>query len=101
MKKYAKVGQEDIKKNIFFGIESLSEKPHDGFSTDEEKIEFCKKLQREREGIKEGFNRVFEKMKDIRQRFLTVVTTGNRSAGGKIILEYCDKLVLVCGDLQQ
>ena len=58
----AKVKQyEEIRKNLarkykeesFFGIESLSEKPHEGFSTDEKKVEFCKKLQREREGIKD------------------------------------------------
>ena len=55
---------EEIRKNLarkykeesFFGIESLLEKPHEGFSTDEKKIEFCKKLQREREGIKKGYN---------------------------------------------
>ena len=62
---------EEIRKNLarkykeesFFGIESLSEKPHEGFSTDEDKIEFCKKLSREREGIKKGYNRVLEKNK--------------------------------------
>ena len=48
---------EEIRKNFarkyteesFFGTESLSEKPHESFSIDEEKIEFCKKSQRERE----------------------------------------------------
>ena len=39
---------------FFFGIESSSEEPHDDSSTDEEKIEFRKKLQRECEGIKKG-----------------------------------------------
>ena len=90
---------EEIRKNLarkykeesFFGIESLSVKPHEGFSADEKKVEFCKKLQREREGIKKGYNRVLEKIKDIRRRFSTAVTTGS----GKIILEYYDKLVLI------
>ena len=96
---------EEIRKNLarkykeesFFGIESLSEKPEEGFSTDEKKVEFCKKLQREREGIKKGYNRVLEYIKDIRQRFSTAVTTGSRSGSGKIILEYYDKLVLIWG----
>ena len=39
-------------------IKTLSGKPHEGFSRDEDKIEFCKRLQREREGIKEEYNRV-------------------------------------------
>ena len=80
---------EEIRKNLarkykesFFGIESLSEKPHEGFSTGEDKIEFCKKLQREREGIKKGYNKVLEKIKDIRQCFSTAVTTGSRSGSG-------------------
>ena len=89
---------EEIRKNLArkykeessFGIASLSEKPHEGFFTDEKKVEFCKKLQREREGIKKGYNRVLEKIKDIRQRFSTAVTTRSRSGSGKIILEYYD-----------
>ena len=97
MKRYARIWLENIKKDLFSGIESLSEKPHEGFSTDEKKIEFCQKLQREREGVKKGYNRVLEKIKDIRQRFSTAVTTGSRSGSGKIILEYYDKLVLVWG----
>ena len=68
---------EEIRKNLarkykeesVFGIESLSEKPQEGVSTDEKKAEFCKKLHREREGIKKGYNRVLEKIKDICQRF--------------------------------
>ena len=96
---------EEIRKNLarkykeecFFRIESLSEKPREGFSADEDKIEFCKKLPREREAIKKGYNRVLEKIKDIRQRFSTAVTTGSISGSGKIILEYFDKLVLVWG----
>ena len=96
---------EEIRKNLarkykgesFFGIESSSVKPHDGFSTVEDKIEFCKKLQREREGIKKGYNRVLEKIKDMRQRFSTAVTTRSRSGSGKIILEYYDKLILAWG----
>ena len=78
---------EDIRKNLArkykegssFGIESLSEKPHECFSTDEDKIEFCKKLQREREGVKKGYTRALEKIKDIRQHFSTAITTGSRS----------------------
>ena len=37
--------------------------PHEGFSTDEEKIEFCKRLEREREGIKKECNRILQKNK--------------------------------------
>ena len=96
---------EEIRKNLarkykeesFFGIEFFSEKPHEGFSTDEKKVEFCKKLQREREGIEKGYNRVLAKIKDIRQRFSTAFTTGSRSGSEKIILEYYDKLVLIWG----
>ena len=53
---------EEIRKNFerkykeyfFSRIESLSEKPHEGFSAVEEKIEFCKKSQKERQGIMKG-----------------------------------------------
>lgn len=44
----ARIWQENVKKS-FFKIESLSD---EGFSTDEAKIVFCKKLQEEREGEK-------------------------------------------------
>ena len=38
-------------------------------------------------------NRIIEKVKDIRQSFSKAVTTGTRSGSGKIVYEFCDKLV--------
>ena len=94
MKRYARIWQENIES--FFGTKSLSEKPHEGFSTDEDKLEVCKKIQREGEGIKKGYNRVLEKIKDS-----TAITTGSRAVSGKIILEHYDKLFWFGVDLEQ
>ena len=60
---------EEIRKNLArkykeepsFWNWNLSEKPHEGFSTDKDKIEFCKALQRERKGIKKGIINFLEK----------------------------------------
>ena len=54
IKRYAR----KCKEESFLRIKTLSGKPHEGFSRDEDKIEFCKRLKREREGIKEENNRV-------------------------------------------
>ena len=70
MKQYAEIRKNlarKYKKASFSGIESISEKPHEGFSTDQKKVEFCKKLQREREGINKECNRVLEKIKNVFQ----------------------------------
>ena len=60
MKRYAKIWQENINKSLFWNL-NLSEKPHEGFSTDKDKIEFCKALQRKRKGIKKGIINFLEK----------------------------------------
>ena len=47
------------------------------------------------EEIKEGYNRVMEKIKEIRQGYFTAVTTGSRSGSGKIVYQYFDTLKLI------
>ena len=53
MKKFEEIHKALTKSYIeetFFGIETLSEKAVEGFSGEEGKIEFCKILQKDREG---------------------------------------------------
>ena len=55
MKRYARTWQENIKNSLFLELKL------EGFSTDKDKIEFCKVLQRESKGIKKGIINFLEK----------------------------------------
>ena len=47
--------------------------------------------------IKRGYNRVLEKIKDIRQNFANAVTTGRRSGSGNTVMEFYEELVKLWG----
>ena len=68
--------------------------------TEEERLEKHKlKEQHEQEKklIKKGYQRIHEKLKEIRQNFSIAVTTGRRSGSGKIVMQYYDELVKIWG----
>lgn len=62
-----------------------------------QKQKLLKQRQEEKNQIKKGYQRVQEKLKEIRQNFSTAVTTGRRSGSGKIILDFYDELVQIWG----
>ena len=49
------------------------------------------------ESIRQGYKRIMEKIKKIRNAFSTAITTGRRSGAGRLIMENYDKLVLIYG----
>ena len=55
VKRYARTWQENIKNSLFLELKL------EGFSTDKDKIEFCKVLQRESKGIKKSIINFLEK----------------------------------------
>ena len=63
----------------------------------EEKSRLLKQQKDDKDMIKKGYNRVQEKLKEIRQSFSKAVTTGSRSGSGKIVLEHFDQLVQIWG----
>jgi hypothetical protein len=63
----------------------------------EEKARVLKQQKDDKDMIKKGYNRVQEKLKEIRQNFSKAVTTGSRSGSGKIVLEHYDQLVQIWG----
>ena len=54
-----------------------------------QKQNLLKQRQEEKALIKKGYQRVQEKLKEIRQNFSVAVTTGRRSGSGKIVLDFC------------
>ena len=102
VKQYEEVRRSLTKKHendpSLFGLVAPSDRPAEFDEFDEkEKEETNKRSLKERGIIKRGYNRVLEKIKDIRQKFSTAVTTGCRSGSGKIVLEHFDTLVLIWG----
>ena len=63
----------------------------------EEKARVLKQKKEDKDMIKRGYNRVEEKLKEIRQSFSKAVTTGSRSGSGKLVLEHYDQLVQIWG----
>ncbi|XP_046843506.1 uncharacterized protein LOC124437579 [Xenia sp. Carnegie-2017] len=47
--------------------------------------------------VKKGYQRVHEKLKEIRHNFSVAVTSGRRSGSGKIVLQFYDELVKIWG----
>ena len=63
--------------------------------TKRQKQKLLKQRQEEQNQIKKGYQRVQEKLKEIKQNFSTAVTTGRRSGSGKIVLQFYDELVQI------
>ena len=96
---YSVVRTEMAKKysNEYFGAEKAETFIIDDEQTPEEikekknEVKVCENL------IKTGYNRILEKVKDIRQKFSNALTSGTRSGSGKIILEHFDLLKQIYG----
>ena len=88
----------------FFGPPSVVKSPlflksDESLSAEQkrEKQQLLKQQQEERNQIKKGYQRVQEKIKEIRQNFSTAVTLGRRSGSGKVVLDFYDELVRIWG----
>ena len=61
------------------------------------KVMLQKQRKDEKELVKKGYQRVQEKLKEIRQNFSVAVTSGRRSGSGKVVMDFYDQLVQIWG----
>lgn len=64
---------------------------------DEDHDTYLERCGDEKIKIRKGYSRVLEKIKSLRQKFSTAVTSGRRSGSGKIVMEFYDTMVLIWG----
>ena len=58
------------------------------FEDDEDRDEYLKRQEDDKLKIQKGYSRVLEKIKALRQKFSTAVTSGRRSGSGKMVMEF-------------
>ena len=63
----------------------------------EDRDEYLKRQEDELK-IRKGYLRVLEKIKALRQKFSTAVTTGGRFGSGKMVMEFYDLMALTWGE---
>lgn len=81
----------DKSDNCPFGPVEVSEKPT-GELTDDEKKMYNETMKKEQQLILQGYNRIIEKVKIMRQGFSKAVISGSRSGSGKIVYDNYDDL---------
>ncbi len=82
---------EDVDVSFFGPIKMIDQ--DDG----EDREAFLKKIDVQKKQIRVGYNRVMEKVKELRQGFSNAVTAGSRSGSGKLVLECYDLMVQIWG----
>ena len=63
----------------------------------EDRDSFLERIDMQKKQIRVGYNRVMEKVKELRQGFSNAVTAGSRSGSGKLVLEFYDLMVQIWG----
>ena len=63
----------------------------------EDRDSFLERIDVQKKQIRVGYNRVMEKVKELRQGFSNAVTAGSRSGSGKLVLEFYDLMVQIWG----
>jgi hypothetical protein len=63
----------------------------------EDRDEYLKRQEDDKLKIRKGYSRVLEKIKALRQKFSTAVTSGRSSGSGKMVMELYDLMVLIWG----
>jgi hypothetical protein len=63
----------------------------------EDRDEYLERQEDDKLKIRKGYSRVLEKIKALRQKFSTAVTSGRRSGSGKMVMELYDLMVLIWG----
>ena len=58
---------------------------------------FLERIDVQKKQIRVGYNRVMEKVKELRQGFSNAVTAGSRSGSGKLVLEFYDLMIQIWG----
>lgn len=101
VKLYEKVRQMMARKyareNYFGPVEkTVAEKPVKEMSKEEYKA-YKAVHDKEAEMIRKGYNRIKEKVKNIRQDYSKAVVSGTRSGSGKIVIEHYDDLATIWG----
>ena len=64
---------------------------------EEDRESFLERTDVQKKQIRVGYNRVMEKVKELRQGFSNAVTAGSRSKSGKLVLEFYDLMVQIWG----
>ena len=80
----------------YFGPVDLPTLPSDIDDENEIQLIECQR-KKANESIRQGYKRIMEKIKKIRNAFSTAITTGRRSGAGRMTMENYDKLVLIYG----
>jgi len=80
----------EFKENYEFGPEKATEIPKD--VPPEEFKQLKEKLTQDNKAIKLGYDRVKQKIRDIRQDYRKAVTEGRRSGSGRIVCDNWDRL---------
>ena len=76
--------------------ETVAEKPVKEMSKEEYKA-YKAVHDKEAEMIRKGYNRIKEKVKNIRQDYSKAFVSGTRSGSGKIVIEHYDDLATIWG----
>jgi hypothetical protein len=63
----------------------------------EDQKAYKKRCENEKAKIRKGYSRIQEKIKSLRQKFSTAVTSGTRSGSGKMVMEFYDIMVQIWG----
>ena len=92
-KKMAKRYESD---ESLFGPVDISERPRVEFNEEEKQI-LNAKLKEDQKLIAQGYNRVIEKVKILRQGFSKAVISGTRSGSGKLVYDHYDDLRNIWG----
>ena len=77
--------------DYLFGPVEVSEKRAGELNDDEKKI-YNDLLKKEQKEIAQGYNRILEKVKILRQGFSKAVIAGTRSGSGKLVYDHYDSL---------
>ena len=64
---------------------------------DENRQEYLSRSVEEKKQIRKGYNRVQEKIKELRQNFSQAVTAGTRSGSGKLVMQFYELMVQIWG----
>ena len=64
---------------------------------DEDKAQVKKEVAHVKSCIAKGYNRIVEKVKEIRHSFSKAVVSGTQSGCGKIVFEFYEKLITIWG----
>eukprot|EP00112_Aurelia_sp_Birch-Aquarium-sp1_P002610 Seg129.7 transcript_id=Seg129.7/GoldUCD/mRNA.D3Y31 product="hypothetical protein" protein_id=Seg129.7/GoldUCD/D3Y31 len=82
----------EVENGLPFGLVDVTP-----MTEDENRQEYLSRSVEEKKQIRKGYNRVQEKIKELRQNFSQAVTAGTRSGSGKLVMQFYDLMVQIWG----